>query len=134
MCQTGYSGDPQIGCIDVNECVVNNPCAPTAVCHNIKGSFVCECPPNTTGEPYGAGCIGGGGPQAKQECTAHEDCDHYLACDHGSCVNPCDNLACGANAYCEPDKHAPWCRCVVGYTEGENNECISGESYYTTTL
>lgn len=122
MCEAGYEGDPQHGCVDVNECI-NNPCGRGAYCFNIKGGHVCECPKGMSGDPYGAGCSGA--PTAKQECSSNDHCENYLACVQGSCVNPCDNVRCGPNAYCEPDKHAPWCRCVIGFTEGKNNECVS---------
>ncbi|CAB0029718.1 unnamed protein product, partial [Trichogramma brassicae] len=122
LCQAGYEGDPQYGCTDVNECA-NNPCGRGAYCFNTKGSHVCECPRGTSGDPYGHGCAGT--PTAKQECSSNNDCENYLACVHGSCVNPCDDVPCGPNAYCEPDKHAAWCRCVIGYTENNNNECVS---------
>lgn len=124
MCLAGYEGDPQHGCIDVNECI-NNPCGRGAYCFNTKGGFTCECPRDSTGDPYGNGCIGGGGPMAKQECLENDDCDNYLSCIQGTCINPCDNVPCGPNAYCEPDKHAAWCRCIVGFIDGKDNECVS---------
>lgn len=122
MCETGYEGDPQHGCVDVNECI-NNPCGHGAYCLNNRGGHICECPKGSVGDPYGSGCTGG--IQPRQECSSNNDCENYLACVQGSCVNPCDNVPCGPNAYCEPDKHVPWCRCVVGFTEGSNNECVS---------
>ena len=125
MCQAGYEGDPQHGCTDVNECN-NNPCARGAYCFNTKGGHACECPRGTSGDPYGQGCTGA---VAKQECSSNADCDNYLSCNLGSCVNPCDDVPCGPNAYCEPDKHAAWCRCVIGYAENKNNECVSRESF-----
>lgn len=127
MCQAGYEGDPEYGCLDVNECA-DNPCARGAYCLNTKGGHECECPRGSSGDPYGVGCTGG--PQAKQECSSNDECDHWQACVQGSCVNPCDNVPCGPNAYCEPDKHAAWCRCVIGYTEGNNNECVSGKFFF----
>lgn len=122
MCEAGYEGDPQHGCIDVNECA-NNPCGPGAYCFNTKGGHNCECPKGMSGDPYTNGC--NGVPVARTECTSNDDCENYLACVHGSCISPCDNIRCGPNAYCEPDKHAAWCRCVIGFTEGNNNECVS---------
>jgi len=124
MCEAGFEGDPQHGCVDVNECA-NNPCGHGAYCINTKGDHVCECPKGMVGDPYGVGCTGV--PTGKSECSSNDDCENYLACVQGSCVNPCDNIPCGPNAYCEPDKHAAWCRCVIGFTEGKNNECVSRE-------
>lgn len=124
MCEAGFEGDPQHGCVDVNECA-NNPCGHGAYCINTKGDHVCECPKGMVGDSYGAGCTGV--PTGKNKCSSNDDCENYLACVQGSCVNPCDNIPCGPNAYCEPDKHAAWCRCVIGFTEGVNNECVSRE-------
>lgn len=66
----------------------------------------------------------------KGECTTNEQCADQLACIEGICINPCTKLPCGANAYCEPENHAAWCRCTVGFTEGANGECISGKNKY----
>lgn len=62
---------------------------------------------------------------AKTECTTDNDCAGQLACMHGNCVNPCNSLPCGKNAYCEPENHAAWCRCAVGFIESPNGDCIS---------
>lgn len=52
--QTGFEGP---GCdIDINECVRSTAgCAESAVCINSRGSFSCECPLATTGDPK-SGC------------------------------------------------------------------------------
>lgn len=63
----------------------------------------------------------------KGECTANEQCADQLACIEGTCINPCSKLPCGANAYCEPENHAAWCRCTVGFKESANGECVSGK-------
>ena len=72
-------------------------------------------------------CAGIGSIAPKGECTTNEQCADQLACIEGTCVNPCTKLPCGANAYCESEKHAAWCRCTVGFTKGANGECVSGK-------
>ena len=68
------------------------------------------------------GCRG----EARSECSADDDCDGQLACIQGGCVNPCQALPCGANAYCEPEEHAAWCRCLPGFKEdSRTGACIS---------
>ncbi|KAJ8890121.1 hypothetical protein PR048_009628 [Dryococelus australis] len=122
MCLTGYKGDPMHGCIDVDECA-DNPCAYGAHCINEKGGFKCVCAHGMTGDAYKSGCVGSVAP--KGECLSNNDCPGQLACSGGACVNPCDTLPCGANAYCEPDNHAAWCRCAIGYKEAANGSCVS---------
>lgn len=66
----------------------------------------------------------------ENECDSNDDCVDQLACVSGTCVNPCDKLPCGVNAYCEAQKHAAWCRCNVGFTELPGGECVSGEFWH----
>ncbi|GFS64983.1 hypothetical protein TNIN_487321 [Trichonephila inaurata madagascariensis] len=41
-CPVGYE-DVSGSCEDINECLTNNTCHPTAKCINTIGSFECEC-------------------------------------------------------------------------------------------
>ncbi|CAG2055426.1 unnamed protein product, partial [Timema podura] len=122
MCETGYKGDPLYGCVDIDECA-DNPCAYGAHCLNEKGGYKCVCARGMTGDAYKSGCVGTLAP--KGECSTNDDCAGQLACVEGACVNPCNALPCGHNAYCEADNHAAWCRCTVGYVEGSNGDCVS---------
>lgn len=54
-----------------------------------------------------------------------EQCHGQLSCVNNECINPCNSLPCGVNAYCEPENHAPWCRCYPGFAENERGECVS---------
>lgn len=123
MCEVGYRGDPLRGCTSENECA-NSPCAYGAQCINEKGGYKCVCPKGQIGDAYKGGCILEDG-SAKRQCLDNEDCAETLACVRGSCISPCSSLLCGPNAYCEPENHAAWCRCRVGFTEGPNGECLS---------
>lgn len=127
MCEVGFKGDPLLGCVDEDECS-NTPCAYGAQCINKKGGYQCVCPKGLTGDPYKSGCILEDG-SVRSECTSNEDCASNLACVQGTCVSPCTNLLCGPNAYCEPEDHAGWCRCRVGFVEGLNGECVSRKLY-----
>jgi len=71
--------------------------------------------------------LGTGTGSPKGECLRNTDCAGPLACEQGACINPCTSLPCGPNAYCEPENHAAWCRCAVGFKEGANGACISSK-------
>lgn len=66
------------------------------------------------------------------ECSSDDDCVAQLSCVKGTCTNPCSLLPCGQNAYCEPDKHAAWCRCSTGYVESIFGECVSRKDFLLT--
>ena len=55
-CPDGYQGNPEIECVDINECL-KNPCGKSAVCNNLEGSFRCVCPEGMEGDPM-SGCRG----------------------------------------------------------------------------
>lgn len=80
-----------------------------------------------SGDPYKTGCNYVDPIRGKTECTSNQDCASNLICHSGSCISACTNLLCGPNAFCEPENHAGWCRCKVGFVEGQNGECVSRE-------
>jgi hypothetical protein len=87
--------------------------------------YICKCPPPLSGDPYKAGCVIE--ERRVPECTSNNNCASNLYCHNGTCISPCTNLLCGTNAFCEPENHAGWCRCKVGFVEGSNGECVSRE-------
>lgn len=120
-CLPGFQDKGPAGCVDIDECL-ENPCGQNAICINEIGTFKCECPPGMTGDPFIGSCIG----TILEACQKDEDCSYDLAClPSGKCVNPCDALPCGVNAYCEAEDHAAWCRCHPGYAEGPKGDCVS---------
>ena len=121
LCKTGYTGDAIHGCQDVDECS-QNPCGPGARCLNERGSYKCQCPRGTRGDPYVQGCKG---TPALKECSQDSDCPGLLSCQASTCINPCSSLPCGENAVCIPEDHAAWCRCQVGYKENSEGKCTS---------
>lgn len=127
MCETGFKGDPLLGCTDVDECV-DAPCAYGAHCLNEKGGYRCICPKGMVGDPYKSGCILDTPGTVKSECIDNEDCADTLMCSSGTCISPCASIApCGLHAICEPENHAAWCKCIVGYRENSNGKCVSSK-------
>lgn len=57
-CEPGYSGSPETGCVDVNECAVSNGgCHRLTACENTPGSRTCGgCPKDYVGNGY-VGCF-----------------------------------------------------------------------------
>ncbi len=51
MCEPGHTGNPTLGCSDIDECR-DNPCAPGAQCINENGGFKCRCPSGLLGDAY----------------------------------------------------------------------------------
>lgn len=126
-CEPGFEGNPNTGCVDIDECQ-NKPCSEGAICINNKGGYQCVCPKGTSGDPHGPeGCKG---EASTSECRLDKDCPDPLKCDSGSCVNPCaagrnGGIPCGDNAVCEPEGHAAWCRCLPGFEKGPGDKCVS---------
>lgn len=125
LCEVGYKGDPLRGCVPANECD-NLPCAYGAQCIDEKGGYKCVCPKGQSGDAYKSGCILSPGTD-RHICHSNEECASNLACVNGDCVSPCASLLCGANALCESENHAAWCRCRIGFVEGASGECVSRE-------
>ena len=57
-CPAGFSGSPEKGCVDVNECTISNGgCSRLAMCVNTAGSRTCGlCPEDFAGNGY-VGCF-----------------------------------------------------------------------------
>jgi hypothetical protein len=52
------------------------------------------------------------------ECQRNDDCpdDRYCKLETKTCENPCDELRCGVNAFCNATNHAATCKCITDYT------------------
>ena len=80
-------------------------CGPYTDCRVVGDRAVCSCKPGFFGSPE-SGC--------RPECTTNSDCVPVKACINRKCVDPCPG-ACGSNAKCSTQNHAPLCRCPDGY-------------------
>ena len=76
-CPAGFSGTGETGCVDVNECEIQNGgCDPRTECVNTAGSRTCgPCPPGFTGDGVN-GCVdvnecqvNNGGCDPRTQCT-----------------------------------------------------------------
>ncbi|KAI3967456.1 hypothetical protein MKX01_012266 [Papaver californicum] len=49
-CKKGYTGNPYIGCQDIDECEESTLCQEGTTCFNTHGSYFCACPPGYHGD------------------------------------------------------------------------------------
>ena len=113
--------------VDINECTSllpvdpNGPCGATAICVNILGSYKCECPAGSDGDPYTSGCYG------LARCEKDADCPDDTSCDQnaGACIDSCSSAHCGPNTDCLSRGHTAACLCKAGYV-GDPNDLVNG--------
>lgn len=102
-------------CID--PCKILSPCGENAYCSVIKHSPMCECAPDSQGDPYKK-CT-------KLECVKDIDCSLEEACVNFKCKNSCSiPRACGRNANCVSRNHVGHCSCAPGYTGDPVLGCV----------
>lgn len=146
ICTTGYTPN-NVGCVDIDECA-GNPCQNGAICKNEPGSFSCQCPGGTTGDPYRTGCTKTEPPftcSASKPCPPGEQCvtDEFAGnsvciCvqgytrdqETGKCrdINECMELkgkpTCGLNAVCKNLPGSYDCQCPPGFNGNPFSECL----------
>lgn len=100
----------------INPCDVNN-CGNNAECLVSKHQAVCECPPDSQGDPYKE-CV-------KFQCIKDADCNLEEACVNYKCSSPCNiPRACGKNADCFARSHIGYCSCSPGFTGDPLLGCV----------
>lgn len=103
-----------------NRCI--NPCDElncgfNAVCAVIKHKPICECEPDSQGDPYKK-CT-------KLQCVKDSDCSPEEACSNNLCINSCSlPRACGKNTNCLSKAHVGYCFCMPGYTGDPVLGCV----------
>ncbi len=122
-CIPGYEGDPFRRCYPSQDppppppkpfepSCYPNPCGPNSKCEMEGPRPVCSCLPGFFGKPT----------NCHPECTSSSNCDNWLACINGRCVDPCRGI-CGANTFCNVVDHNPICECSPGFTGDPFSNC-----------
>lgn len=91
-CHQGYHWSPEVGCVDTDECSLQNPpCAPPQVCRNTPGSFECLLRPSSarSGQNLSPGSRSVQFYCGNTTCPPGMDCSNV----NGSarCVDPCEH-------------------------------------------
>ena len=154
-CPPGYFGDPYDRCLTVecqinddcpddkaciqnqclNPCLIDNICAPTAICSTIRHNAACSCPSGFVGDPLVL-CSPKEDPipeLAKVECKVDSDCPSGRACLDNRCRNPCYELnACDITAVCSVVDTVPFrtmiCSCREGWIPDTDRSCVPVET------
>lgn len=153
LCSAGYTGNSNTGCTDIDECK-GNPCGPGAICNNEPGSFSCQCPGGSKGEPFREGCSQTKSPaqcSEKLPCPGSEICvkDEFVnesvcICQRGyirdqktgkcrdanECTELRDKPACGVNAVCKNLPGSYECQCPPGFNGNPFSSCEGKTSYF----
>lgn len=143
LCSEGYTGGTD--CVDINECS-GNPCPNGAICTNLPGTYTCQCPGGSSGDPYTSGCAKNQPISTcsdKNPCPAGERCIHdpysglrVCICGKGyirdnkteKCrdLNECSEnvqAACGINALCKNLPGSYECQCPSGFNGNPYKSC-----------
>uniref|UniRef100_A0A0K2TAS5 Putative LOC101893139 [Musca domestica] n=1 Tax=Lepeophtheirus salmonis TaxID=72036 RepID=A0A0K2TAS5_LEPSM len=153
-CPSDMNGDPYSLCVDVecaiNEdcnseracyqdkcidpCVLDNPCAPNALCKTVQHASSCVCIPPLIGNPFVSCVEKEPSPiEVEKECVVDSDCPSQLACLNDYCENPCYSLTpCHTSAMCSVVDTSPFrtmvCTCREGWIPQEDRSCIPIET------
>ena len=120
QCKPGYTGNPLVRCVDIDECEEGNhsgdteTCGSEGRCVNLEGGFDCECPP---GFVYASDTNGDSSQASSSErgCIDIDECALYFnPCGEGKGI--CTNKAPGYE-----------CQCDKGYRlviDGSDQTCV----------
>ncbi|KFD68230.1 hypothetical protein M514_03139 [Trichuris suis] len=131
QCNTGWTGDGQY-CVDINECLQDNPCPINAKCINTYGSYDCQCPSGFISNgivctdvdecaegiarcPERSVCVNTNGSYICQcrEGYNGEPGSEIGCVDVNECLLP--HVYCGPNAECKNTVGSYACECHAGF-------------------
>jgi Calcium-binding EGF domain/EGF domain len=128
-CKPDYTGDPNKGCIDIDECrALEQPCGNFAICENASPGYNCKCLQGYRAVPNAKNAC----EQADVNvlCQSNFDCTNNAECVDGQCfcqegfeasgnvcvdINEClDPKICGPRATCHNILGGYKCECDAG--------------------
>lgn len=113
QCFTGYTGNPNIECYQVQGCRSDSECSSSEACINGKCHSPCQC------GAYALCEVSNHVAQCK--CPPGYRGDGRSGCSPPT--NPCDPNPCGISALCELDRGNPICLCPKGLTGNPFKQC-----------
>lgn len=142
MCEPGFTGNPEIGCIRLecqadsncpltkacinhkceDPCIVTAKCGFNEVCSVFNHRSECSCDVGFV-QDYDKGCV-----IYEEGCRYDEDCPSQTACIRNECVNPCNATEpCGVNSICRVLDTLPVrtmiCECLPGFQGNAAIQC-----------
>ncbi|CDW55810.1 NIDO and EGF 3 and EGF CA domain containing prote in, partial [Trichuris trichiura] len=142
-CNTGWTGDGNY-CVDINECLQDNPCPINAKCINTNGSYDCQCPVGFISNGIACTdvdeCAEGTAqcPEREASVCVNTNGSYVCQCREGyngepgseiGCIdiNECllPHVYCGPNSECTNTVGSYACECHVGFqpNTGGTNGC-----------
>ncbi|PNF25788.1 hypothetical protein B7P43_G12126 [Cryptotermes secundus] len=137
-CYSGYTGNPQLGCVTVQYCSTNSQCPAGTRCNSgictsectsarecisdqlcIQGVCQPTCKSNYSCPAFqfcqNSICVKEVRCQTDYDCSDTETCIEN-AVGQAECLNACDGpILCGRNAECTAQHHQSLCSCKTGY-------------------
>ncbi|XP_067932808.1 fibrillin-1-like [Watersipora subatra] len=97
VCSSGFSGDGNVNCENINECELAHECSAHADCKDTAGNYECHCKTGFAGDGF--------------NCNDEDECNY---------------VTCGANAKCENEEGGYICKCLTGFS-GSCENCVNDD-------
>ncbi|XP_054745586.1 fibulin-1 isoform X4 [Anastrepha obliqua] len=149
-CDIGFHRNQLGACVDLNECILTNPCRSHQRCVNTNGSYRCQnllqCSAGYKSTPDGTQCVdideceSGEHHCAENQICRNRNGGYICSCPLGHqlsrmrndlslCVdiNECDQAhptVCPSNAHCLNTIGSYYCECKSGFQKSKDNEHI----------
>ena len=116
-CLPGYAGNGFVECVNINECIENEPCHADASCTDTDGSFECACNDGYSGDGF--------------TCTNIDECIVAPPCDsNGDCTDTIGSYNCTCHNGFSGDGES--CEDIDECANTDSNDCVQFSSCNNT--